>query len=218
MEKGQRENDGVDVAFSMLLEELKACLQRIHDAGARAFTQGYYTEIDRLKEQAERVRALIARAEVLEEDWAKVKNEHPPAITSKIKETEMVPGSTFRAGLSLPPIPPQSHPRKLAPGQRTPEEVYVIPILKALEEMGGQGRVSNILDRVLEQVRDRLTESDYGQLRSGEIRWRNAAQWARHTMVTSGLLSKDSPRGIWEITPQGREYLARHRALAGDSA
>ena len=36
-------------------------------------------------------------------------------------------------------------------------------------------------------------------------RWRNAAQWARYSMVKKGLLKSDSPRGIWELTDKGMQ-------------
>jgi len=39
------------------------------------------------------------------------------------------------------------------------------------------------------------------------VRWRNTAQWCRHTMVQEGLLKRDSPHGIWEITEKGRQAL-----------
>jgi restriction endonuclease Mrr len=41
---------------------------------------------------------------------------------------------------------------------------------------------------------------------SGEILWENTAQWVRFYLVRQGFLSKDSPRGVWEITDKGREY------------
>jgi restriction system protein len=40
-------------------------------------------------------------------------------------------------------------------------------------------------------------------------RWRNAAQWARNSMVNEGLLKKDSPRGVWEISDKGKQYLTQ---------
>ena len=39
-----------------------------------------------------------------------------------------------------------------------------------------------------------------------EKRWENTARWARQKMVEKGLLAKDSPWGIWEITEKGRKY------------
>ena len=40
------------------------------------------------------------------------------------------------------------------------------------------------------------------------LRWRNAAQWARNSMVNDGLMKNDSPRGVWEISDKGRNFLA----------
>lgn len=216
MPRNFQESDGVDTAFSMLLDELKAYLQHLNEAGAQAFANGHYTEVERLKGQAERVRALITRAEVLAEEWTQVRGERTLSIASLIKE-EVERFDDTR------PILPFTSTRKKSDqtplrGLRTPAESYFIPILKALEEMGGKGKVSVILDRVWDQVRDRLTEFDLGHLRSGAIRWRNTAMWARKHLIDRGLLRKDSPRGIWEITPQGREYLARHCDLTGDLA
>ena len=53
-------------------------------------------------------------------------------------------------------------------------------------------------------------------------RWRNAAQWARNSMIHEGLLKADSPRGVWEISDQGRRALPvaddeTRRDLAKDS-
>ena len=41
----------------------------------------------------------------------------------------------------------------------------------------------------------------------GLPRWRNTAQWARNAMVKEGLLASDSPRGVWEITAEGKQWL-----------
>jgi len=50
---------------------------------------------------------------------------------------------------------------------------------------------------------------DYDPLASGpdNPRWRNAAQWARNSMIRDGLLKGDSPRGVWEISNKGRDLL-----------
>jgi hypothetical protein len=54
---------------------------------------------------------------------------------------------------------------------------------------------------------DELPERDRGTLESGDIRWRNTAQWARNDMRNQGLLAATSPTGIWEITQRGQTYL-----------
>lgn len=91
----------------------------------------------------------------------------------------------------------------------TPQQAYRRPILEALVEMGGGGQVTEVLKRVREKMRSTLKPIDYRKMRSGQVRWCNAAQWERNTMRDEGLLKSDSPRGHWEITERGREYLKR---------
>jgi len=54
-----------------------------------------------------------------------------------------------------------------------------------------------------------LKDVDYQPLASNpdNLRWRNAAQWARNNMVKEGLLKGDSPRGLWEISERGLAML-----------
>ena len=94
--------------------------------------------------------------------------------------------------------------RRLKRGQRTPKAAFVLPILHAVEELGGRGAVADVLERAGERLSDRLNEHDHKPLRNGQIAWRNAAHWARVPMVEEGLLAGDSPRG--------RAYLREHAA------
>jgi hypothetical protein len=75
--------------------------------------------------------------------------------------------------------------------------------------MGGRGKVADVLDKVGQMMKPILKEVDYDPLASGpdNPRWRNAAQWARNSMVGEGLLNADSPRGIWAIADKGRAML-----------
>ena len=92
-------------------------------------------------------------------------------------------------------------------GEITHEKHYRIPSLETLIEMGGAGRVKEVLDRVGEKMKDILKTKDYEKLRVGiDLRWRNKAKWERGTMKNEGLIKSDSPRGIWKITDLGREY------------
>jgi len=101
--------------------------------------------------------------------------------------------------------------QKIKKGLKTPQSQYRIPILQVLTELGGRGEVNEILEKVYEKTKDKLNQIDLELLPSGnDYRWRNTAQWARNTMVNEGLLKKDSPRGIWEITEKGKNYLKEH--------
>lgn len=87
-----------------------------------------------------------------------------------------------------------------------------MPILEALEERSGREHSDVVLDLVEKKMVGILKSEDYELLPSGlSVRWRNRAQWQRQNMVQQGLLRKDSPRGIWEITPTGRQWLQQRK-------
>jgi hypothetical protein len=58
-----------------------------------------------------------------------------------------------------------------------------------------------------------MSDHDYQPLPSDPdiIRWRKTGQWCRNTMVRQGLLKRDSPRGIWEISEEGKRLFRRAR-------
>ena len=60
-----------------------------------------------------------------------------------------------------------------------------------------------------------LKSLDYALLPSvsKQIRWRNTAQWARNKMVNEdGRMKKDSPRGVWKISPAGSAWLKKNQS------
>ena len=61
-----------------------------------------------------------------------------------------------------------------------------------------------------------LNSYDYEPLPSNpkQKRWENTAQWAKNTMVNEGLLAKDSPWGIWEITDKGKNFYEEKKSLS----
>jgi hypothetical protein len=100
-----------------------------------------------------------------------------------------------------------ARPRRLA---RTQEREFYRPILEALVKLGGRGHVEDILATVEERVHDKLKPDDFQPVASGETRWRNTAKWARKYMTyreNPALLNPSAPRGWWEITDAGRDYL-----------
>jgi hypothetical protein len=90
---------------------------------------------------------------------------------------------------------------------RTQEAAFRRPILESLVELGGRAPVSDVLSLVLKKVKPILRPVDFEEVKSGDERWRNTAMWERKHMLSEGLLASTSPRGIWEITETGREWL-----------
>ncbi|MFW6116702.1 MAG: winged helix-turn-helix domain-containing protein [bacterium] len=103
---------------------------------------------------------------------------------------------------------PQKGKRRLRRGQKTPQQAYHRPVLEALQELGGSGRVHDVLALVEKKVRGLLGSIDYEKLPSGSsVRWQNTAQWARLDLVKEGLLKSDSPPGVWELSERGLEQV-----------
>ena len=181
----------VSSAFEMVLEEVEAEIDFVNSVGARAFESRDY---DKAKEALERSGVLITfrdKIASVRKEWGTL------AAAAEREEDEETRAERRNLG-------------KLRKGQRTPETEYYVPILQVLEETGGSAKVADILERLGEIMKPVLKDVDYDPLASGpdNPRWRNAAQWARHSMVKDGLLKDDSPRGVWEITDKGRAMLA----------
>jgi hypothetical protein len=87
------------------------------------------------------------------------------------------------------------------------DAAYELPILQALAERGGRAGKNEVLDALEPLLTDKLTELDRAQIASGEIRWRNRAQFVRLRLVERGEMQRGSPRGIWELTEAGQARL-----------
>jgi hypothetical protein len=180
----------VSSAFEMLLEEVEAEIDFVNGVGSKAFESRDY---DKAKEALERSGTLTAfrdKVAGLRKEWEEM------AAVAEREEDEETRAQRRNLG-------------KLRKGQRTPESAYYLPILRVLDQMGGSGKVAEVLERVGKVMKSVLKPVDYAPLASGpdNPRWRNAAQWARNSMIRDGLLKADSPRGVWEISDKGRQTL-----------
>jgi Mrr N-terminal domain len=100
---------------------------------------------------------------------------------------------------------------RATPGSILPVREYWLPILETLEEAGGAAPSTEVIDSLEERMKDVLAERDREPLKSGEIRWRNRARFARLRMKERGLISDSSHRGVWAITPTGSAFLRLER-------
>jgi len=176
----------VNYAFEILLEEIESVVDSLNEDGAETFRKGDYERAKQLIEDATRLTEFRKRVKDLQKEWQ--------AIFANKAVKKKKTGKKYR---------------KIQRGLRTPEDAYRIPILESLVELGGSGRISEVLDIVEKKMKAILNPYDYERLSSPphDFRWRNTAQWCRNTMVNEGLLKSDSPRGIWEISEEGKKYL-----------
>ncbi|MEO0067939.1 MAG: winged helix-turn-helix domain-containing protein [candidate division WOR-3 bacterium] len=182
----------VVAAFEILLEELEAEIDFVNRIGAKAFEERTYERAKEALELAGKITGFRDKVAALRREWQTIAMAEP-------EEDEEARIQRRNLG-------------RLQRGIRTREEFYYGPILQALIEKGGSARMPEVINRVGELMKGILKPVDYEPLSSDPDtpRWRNAAQWARWSMVQDGLLKADSPRGIWEITDLGRRWLEQH--------
>jgi len=183
----------VSAAFEILLEQIEIEVEFFNDVGKKAFDGRNY---DRVREAVGHADAIIGvrdRIAALRKDWENLAGK---MVIGK-EEEEAIDKKRRDLG-------------RLKRGLRTPELTFRVPILKALDSLGGSGAITAVLDHVEQQMGKKLNKYDREPLGSDESipRWRNSAAWCRKTMVDDGLLKNDSPRGTWEITEKGRAALA----------
>jgi hypothetical protein len=186
------ENNPTNVvaAFEILLEEIEAEIDFINKIGAKGFEKRDYDRVKEAFDHAGKLTSFRDKVVALRNEWESL------TMISADEDEQTV--NTQRQNLG-----------RLQRGMRTREAAYYKPILRALAENGGSCKMNLILDRVGILMKPILKSIDYEPLASDPdvLRWRNAAQWARYSMINEGLLKNDSPRGIWEISDKGRKLL-----------
>ncbi len=190
------ENNPSDVAsaFEILLEEIEAEIEFINRVGAKAFQMRDYDKAREALQMVEQITAFRNEVATLRKKWSTLQS---TASSREDDETRVQRRNTAR----------------LRKGVRTPESAYYAPILQALESMGGRGSIGKVLARVEQLMKANLKPVNYEPLASDPDMLRNSAQWARNAMVQEGLPKADSPRGIWEISENGRNYLRRSKSV-----
>ena len=178
-------------AFEILLEELEAEIECITKAGSGAFASRDYDRARAALVRADQATVFREQIATLRAEWEKL------ALASSTEGGEAEETEQHNLG-------------RLRRGLRTRESAYIKPILQVLSQLGGSAKTDEVLSRVQKVMKGTLREVDYEPLVSDPEmpRWRNTAQWARHSMVQSGLLKSDSPRGTWEMTETGLKLIA----------
>lgn len=181
----------VQAAFEMLLEEIETEIDFVNGVGSKALEKRDYDRAKEALEHAGKLTGFRDKAVALKKEW-------DGFAVIEVDEEDRKTAQTQRQNLG-----------RLQRGMRTREEAYYVPILQVLSDMGGSGKVAEVLDRVGKKMKGVLKKPDYEPLASGpdNPRWRNATQWARNSMVNEGLLKKDSPRGVYGISDKGKQFL-----------
>lgn len=78
------------------------------------------------------------------------------------------------------------------------------PTLEALKELGGSASISELVEQIVDDLSlpDEVADVPHGDGSLSEVAYR--AAWARTYLKKAGLL-ENSSRGVWALTPKGRE-------------
>ena len=185
------QND-VSTALGLLRDSLAEEEQRIRNEGAAAMQAADYDTATSVIEFAKRLLAFQKKVEGLVTEWAELEDLRDAASPAV---QEIVSKKFFG---------------KRKKGEITPHTAFCRVILESLVELGGSAKTKIVLDRVGEKMKHLLKPLDHAVLPSDgkSIRWRNSAQWARNTMVNEDGRMKKTKNGIWEISDEGRKWLA----------
>jgi len=145
-----------------------------------------------------------------EEVWRELQKRAAPFVDSPNDVLRRLLGlndkvSALSSAAPVKPISTTQVQSKIVPGHE-----YRKSILEYLAAVGGRAATHDVLETLERKMKARLTQKDYELLKYGQIRWRTNAMYERKHMVMEGLLKKGSPRGIWEITEQGKHWLLQH--------
>lgn len=90
----------------------------------------------------------------------------------------------------------------------TPQPIYETFLLHVLgTEFNGGGGKHEVTKAVVELMKAQgfIGSTDLERVSTGETKAENTIAWGRNALKDKGLISRTSPRGIWELTPEGVE-------------
>jgi hypothetical protein len=197
----------VNRGFKMLLEGLDEILNMIREQTNEHLHAENFDMVKTLAEYAEQLKDFREKVKALQGEWQTIFRILSEKILTQVQREQVKPTQVRKMKVK----------GKLKKGLRTPEEQFIMPILETLIELGGRAKVKDVLERVYDKMKNILNSYDEEPLRSRRNvkRWVNTARWARQKMVNEGLLAKDSPWGIWEITEKGRKYYYEEKKKKG---
>jgi predicted transcriptional regulator len=106
-----------------------------------------------------------------------------------------------------PPQTKKTHPGEKPAREQTPQSVYEENLLAVLaEEFNGRGNKKDVTLGVVERMMKRglIPAADLEFVATGETKAENKISWGRNALKDRGLIRGNAPRGIWELTAEGR--------------
>jgi len=98
-----------------------------------------------------------------------------------------------------------------APDALTPQAVYEAYLLSALaREFDGSGHKRDVTHAIVRRMMKdgHIGAADQELVSTGETRAENTITWARNALKGRGWIRRGSPRGLWELSDEGRRAAA----------
>ena len=93
----------------------------------------------------------------------------------------------------------------------TSNEIYRIPILKALIYLGGSAKLPDVAGFIEKDMKNKFKPADQEKGTNGFGKlWVEMVNTEKENMVSEGLISQDKSGEQWEIIQSGIDYLSQH--------
>jgi len=93
----------------------------------------------------------------------------------------------------------------------TPNDIYRVPILKALIYLGGSAKLPDVAGFIEKDMKNKFKPADQEKGRNGFGKlWVEMVNTEKENMVKEGLIMEDKSGEQWEIVQNGIDYLAQH--------
>jgi len=97
---------------------------------------------------------------------------------------------------------------RLAPNALTPQAIYEDYLLHILaKEFNGQGHKRDVTHAIVKRMMKDgfIGAADQELVSTGETKAENTITWARNALKQRGYINRAAPRGMWELTAEGKE-------------
>jgi hypothetical protein len=185
--------DVIRTSFNDINKNLDEILLTINQQVAELVEDGNYTEAKRVIESAEEVLALQDHVRDVKENLLALYDLEKDDAQQSFVERKLITREFNKLIRSKP---------------HTSNKAIRLPILQALENLGGKATRKDLFLE-LEKVMDKeLTEADWMTLPSDDkiTVWQGIATHALQDLKKDGLILNDSRLGQWEITKKGLDY------------
>ena len=125
------------------------------------------------------------------------------------EQARKLPG---RVHLTPDAKPTRARRRRPTSKNKLPQKEFRQPLLELLYELGGAAQVADLQPLLKEKMTSALLPGDLKPVSTGDERWWNATCWERSNLVKEGYLRNDSPRGTWELSEKGSEFVSGSRS------